>query len=229
MHTDGSAKIFQSLANPNQPTLVQQIERELLRAVVEGQLPLGARVSESECARQMGISRAPLREAARLLEQRGLFVTKPGRGFYVRRYTVQELDDLYGLRSCLERFALAEAIHKASDTDLDRLQVQLSALGQAAVIDSRFKVVEEDIALHRALCACSGNARLARMFDDLAVDLTVLVSRLADLDTDPKIVAASHADWVNAAMARDLPTADRALEQHIRDGWLEMKQKADLL
>ena len=86
--------------------LVQRVVRRLSKAIVSGQLSPGERLSESVVARQLGVSRAPVREAARLLENSGLVTYQPNRGFFVRRFTARELDDLYEFRLVIETAAL---------------------------------------------------------------------------------------------------------------------------
>jgi DNA-binding GntR family transcriptional regulator len=225
----GGGPVFQPLPALEGRSLVQRVERELLRAIVEGRIELGERIVEAEYARQLGISRAPLREAARLLEQRGLLIARPNRGFFVRRYTAGELDDLYGLRICLERYAVTEATSRASVAELGGLASQLARMTDAAVRGDRFAIVEEDIGFHRLLCDMSGNTRLRRTFEDLAVDLAILISRLADLDVDPRIVVESHTEFLTAILARDGVRATEAIDDHIRGAWTEMRQSAGIL
>ena len=71
----------------------------------EGRLPPGSKVVEAGIARELGVSRAPVREAARLLEQQGLLVASPRRGFFVRKFAADDIDDIYDLRLCVERHA----------------------------------------------------------------------------------------------------------------------------
>ena len=63
--------------------LVGQVARRLTEAIVQGRLQPGSKVVEAGIARELGVSRAPVREAARLLEQQGLLVAHPRRGFFV--------------------------------------------------------------------------------------------------------------------------------------------------
>ena len=85
--------------------LVGQVARILTQAVVQGRLPPGSKVVEAGIARELGISRAPVREAARLLEKQGLLVAKPRRGFFVRKLESRNIDEIYDLRLCIERHA----------------------------------------------------------------------------------------------------------------------------
>src|SRR5882762_8067587 len=85
--------------------LVGQVARVLTKAVLEGRLPPGAKVVEAGIARELGISRAPVPEAARLLESQGLLVASPRRGFFVRKLESRNIAEIYDLRLCIERHA----------------------------------------------------------------------------------------------------------------------------
>src|SRR5690606_10515903 len=111
----------------------------------------------------MGISRAPVREAARLLEQRGLLISQPNRGFSVHHPTLQEVEELYGLRLCIERYAADEMLRRKADY-IQPLRHQFDRLLRAARQDDAAAVVQEDLAFHLLLCELSGNRRLHRIF-----------------------------------------------------------------
>jgi len=67
-------------------TLVEQIKEQIQQAITNGKLLPNQRLSESEIASKLGVSRGPVREAARLLEQSGLLISLPRRGFFVRQF-----------------------------------------------------------------------------------------------------------------------------------------------
>jgi DNA-binding GntR family transcriptional regulator len=86
--------------------LGDEVAKQLFAAIVAGRVGLGERLSEAAIARELGISRGPIREAQRLLERRGLLVFKPRRGFFLREMTPEQIADLFGLRRVLERYAI---------------------------------------------------------------------------------------------------------------------------
>ena len=82
-------------------TLPLQIAEQLGQSITEGSFLPGARLRETELAAAFGVSRATVREALRLLEQRGLVTILPQRGAHVTRLSAQELNDLYEVRASL--------------------------------------------------------------------------------------------------------------------------------
>src|SRR5438309_11120403 len=83
---------------------------ELIReAIVDGRLEPGRRLKEEELARELGISRTPVREALLVLQSEGLVAAEPNRGASVRAHDAADLDDLYQLRALLEGYAARRA------------------------------------------------------------------------------------------------------------------------
>src|SRR5262249_28792386 len=72
-------------------SLVTQVKDRIMRAITNGDLLPGQRIVEGAVAQRLGTSRGPVREAARLLEQRGLLVSLPRRGFFVRQFEAKEI------------------------------------------------------------------------------------------------------------------------------------------
>src|SRR6516225_9920161 len=114
--------------------LVGQVARLLTQAVVQGRLPPGAKVVEAGIARELGVSRAPVREAARLLERQGLLVASPRRGFFVRQFAIDDIDEIYDLRICVERHAAVLAAKNLTPGTRDALRRQLDVLHQMAEV-----------------------------------------------------------------------------------------------
>src|SRR5689334_25436564 len=98
------------------PSLVELAVRRLRGEIVEGAFAPGERLVEEQLTRRLGISRAPLREALRLLGQQGLVEHLPRRGVRVATVSEAEVDELFELRDVLERHAVVVALRRA---DLD--------------------------------------------------------------------------------------------------------------
>src|SRR5258708_25164783 len=115
--------------------LVGQVARRLTEAIVQGRLPPGSKVVEAGIARELGVSRAPVREAARLLEQQGLLVAHPRRGFFVRKLEPTDIDEIYDLRICVECHAGVLASHNLTATSRDALRRQIDIMHETAERD----------------------------------------------------------------------------------------------
>ena len=202
--------------------LVGQVARVLMQAVLEGRLPPGSKVAEAGIARELGVSRAPVREAARLLESQGLLVASPRRGFFVRQFAADDIDDIYDLRLCVERHAGVLAARKLTPVTRDVLRRQLDVLHQTAELDDPARQVEEDYRFHRLICEIAGNRRLLRLFDDLASELRMVIVLIGRLYDDPHQIADTH-EPVLAAIEEGHPERIVAhIDHHIGHAWREV-------
>jgi len=199
--------------------LVRQIARMLSDAIISGRLAAGAKVAEVGVARELGVSRAPVREAARLLESQGLLVTRRGRGFFVRAHRPDEIDDLYDLRICIEKHAAVRASRRLTPERRDALRRQLAVLHETAATGDPARQVEEDYRFHRLICEIAGNQRLLALFDELASELRIVIGLIGRLYDDPQRIAATHEPLLAAIESGDAERIVAATEYHLGDAW----------
>lgn len=204
--------------------LVSQIARALTNAIISGQLAPGAKVAEAAVARELGVSRAPVREAGRLLESQGLLTSIPGRGFFVRAHAPVEIDDLYDLRICIEKHAAVEAAKRLTPEGRAALRRQLDVLYEMAEINDPARQVEEDYRFHRLICEMSGNKRLLRLFDDLASELRIVIGLIGRLYDDPHRIAETHEPLLLAIESRDVAKIHASVEYHLGVAWRGVAQ-----
>lgn len=210
--SDIEAPLFAPIPRDDLP---QRIARQLADAVTAGRLRPGERLSESAAAREMGVSRAPVREAARLLESAGLLVSRPNRGFFVRGVSATDLDAVYELRICIEAEAAARLARVGAASALPRLAAQIERMRALADAGAHVEQVDADLAFHRALCAACGNARLLGVFDQIVWEMRlglVLIGRLYD---DAHLIAETHLPVLAALRAGDPAAAAAAIRFHI--------------
>jgi DNA-binding GntR family transcriptional regulator len=202
--------------------LVGQVARILTQAIIAGRLPPGAKVVEAGVARELGISRAPVREAARLLERQGLLVANPRRGFFVRKLEATDIDEIYDLRICVECHAGVLAAKTLTGATRGALRRQLDILYETADLDDAARQVEEDYKFHRLICEIAGSRRLLRLFDDLASELRMVIGLIGRLYDDPHRIAQTHEAVLQAIEAGDGERITAQLDFHIRVAWREV-------
>ncbi len=170
--SSGSAAKSQFVELP-QSNLSEQVKDRLLAAIASGELAPGERVVEADLARRMGISRGPVREAARLLQQWGILSSQARRGFFVRELSLEEIDHLADYRICLESYAAKKAAARASRSDINRLRELYREILEAEKKwgTEPLAAFEATIQFHRFIFALSGNPRLAEAFDGLLVQI----------------------------------------------------------
>ena len=199
--------------------LVGQVARILTQAIIQGQLQPGTKVVEAGVARELGISRAPVREAARLLEQQGLLVSHPRRGFFVRKLEARDIDEIYDLRICVESHAAVLAARNMTPAARDALRRQIDVMYESADLDDAARQVEEDYKFHRMICEIAGSARLLRLFDDLASELRMVIGLVGRLYDDPRRIAETHEAVLDALEEGHPDIISARVDFHIGAAW----------
>ncbi|MGQ3486300.1 GntR family transcriptional regulator [Roseovarius pacificus] len=205
--------LFEPLARD---ALSQRIAQMLTDAIVSGRLKPGDRVAESVIARDLGVSRAPVREAGRLLESAGLLVSKANRGFFVRTIDSEDLDSLYELRLCIEREATARVVREGRSGEI--IPTLLAQIDEMVGLSQDSQLIYQigiDLQFHRTIVDHSGNRRFLAVFDKLASEIqacTALIERVFD---EPGKVARNHYLIVDALETGDETAAREAMDYHI--------------
>jgi DNA-binding GntR family transcriptional regulator len=136
------------------PTSLVELAVQRLRSeILSGALVPGDRLIEEQLTRRFGTSRAPLREALRLLGQQGLVDYLPRRGVRVAQLSPQDIDELFGLREVLERFAVQIAPPVPDPLALAELANRLEVMRQAAATGATLEQAEAHRRFHLALVA----------------------------------------------------------------------------
>ncbi|RIV40878.1 GntR family transcriptional regulator [Micromonospora radicis] len=157
-------------------SLVDLAVARLTREILSGRSDPGERLVEEQLTRRLGISRAPLREALRLLAQRGLVEHVPRRGVRVATLSDRDVQELYELRDVLERFAVRAGIPVAGESELAGLGAALDQMREATRAGDRLAVAESHRAFHVALVALAGNRQLSGVYESILVKLQLYMA-----------------------------------------------------
>lgn len=199
--------------------LSEQVATHLFRQLVNGRLRGGQRINEAELARTLGISRNPIREAIRKLEERGLLVSSPRRGTFVRSFTKRDMADIFSFRTVVEGFAIRQALPRMTDDDHAGLKEIVQRMADAANAGHEMELVEADIAFHQRVCELSGNSQTLRAFMNIRAEVQMSITLVEHRFESLEAAAVDHWPIVEAIATRDIKKAVKALEEHIQDSW----------
>lgn len=191
----------------------------LEKAIMEGELGPGERLSESGLARRFGISRGPLREAIGQLEGRKLVTRISNHGARVVALSKDDLLDLLQVRESLEGMACRLAALKMTEADLARLEAMLSAHENSdAMREGRgYFQGPGDGDFHQVILRACGNARLTGMLGDELYSLLRLYRHHLSMRPGRAAEALEeHKKIVAALSARDPEAAEAAMRAHLR-------------
>jgi DNA-binding GntR family transcriptional regulator len=185
-------------------------------AIVEGRLEPGRRLKEDELARELGISRTPVREALRVLQSEDLVVATPNRGAIVRAHGAAELEDLYDVRALLEGHAARRAAERVTAEQIGELRK--SCVRFAAVPDDDLpEVVRENLFFHHAILEFAGSPRLASMVGKV-IKLPLVYNSYRWYSPEQKGISVRyHKRIVDALAAGDADQAELMMREHVHE------------
>lgn len=196
-----------------------QIYDWLREAILTLQQPPGTPISEVDLSAFASVSRTPVREALKRLEQERLVVTYPNLGSFVSKISMRQIEESIILRTLLEGEAAAQAAATDGPAIAARLAAIVARQGIAAARDDVAAVYEADEDFHRTLFAGIGydlmwaSVRLARTGMQRLRGLTIL-------DAANRSVALTHHDTiVRAIHDGNAPAARQLMAEHVRSNW----------
>jgi DNA-binding GntR family transcriptional regulator len=196
--------------------MVEQAAEAVVAAAGRGAFLPGDRLVEAEIARDLGISRVPVREALRLLESQGIVVSTPYKGMRLMQVTNKGVAELMRTRGALEALALREILESGPAAELRLAPARRAAARYEQVSggEDPAATVAADEAFHAELCRLSGNAVLLGLWLGLARQLSVVWGLGRDARPTSRIVE-EHRAILDRLAAGDAAGAQAALEAHL--------------
>ncbi|HEX6711973.1 MAG TPA: GntR family transcriptional regulator, partial [Thermoleophilaceae bacterium] len=166
------------------------------------------------------VGRHTLRAAFGALVRRGLLVKEPNRGVFVRVLTADDLVEIYDFRTAIE--AQVFRILAADGRVPDAAHIAVGRLSMLGPRSPRRKIVEADLAFHRALVAASGNSRLVGAHEQLDAEIVLCLAQLVRGYARPDELADEHGELIEAIQSRRASVAERAIRGHFEraTAWL---------
>jgi DNA-binding GntR family transcriptional regulator len=209
--------------------------RHIQSLVLSGKLAAGQVVSELALAREIGISRTPVREAMSQLTAEGILEQIPGRGTIAKRPTRNDVLELYELREALEVYAVG----KAQVQDARRLQElcdaihkfaeELRSSGQRHLDPAQMEqLIAADLRFHLELISAAGNRRIVKVVRDtrLLIGIFSMSIDAYSLD-DVERIYQSHLDILKSVIDGDRDRSARLMGEHIRMSCQERLESFD--
>lgn len=201
-------------------TQASQAYIELKQRIVSGEFGPEDRLREVELSERLGMSRTPVREALKRLEDEGLLTHQPRKGLLVTTLDQQSITQLYSLREILEGGAARFAAKHADDIEIDNMRAILDDSKNGA------DPIKSNYDFHQAIYAASHNQFLIKAINNL-IDSTALLGQSTLAHTGrPALAYQEHMTLFDAIAARDADRAEQEARSHIRQALLaRLKQQ----
>ncbi len=215
------------VAPASRSVLSEQVKDRLLHAILSGRFPPGARIVETQVARELGVSQAPVREALRDLGALGIVEINAFRGARVRRPAADELLEAFVVREALDSMGVRLAVPRLAEADIDELEGRIQEMQQAADAGDSYAEANADAAFHRRIIEIAGNGTLERVWLNLEpFSRTHLTLEVATSYGNEMVDL--HRPVLEAFRQRDVDRADAAIRRHfvnaagmLRQTWSE--------
>ena len=139
----------------------------LRQAILRGELKPGERLMEIALSQRLGVSRTPVREAIRMLEQEGLVIMIPRKGAQVAEISEKDLKDVLEVRLGLEELAVRIACQRITEEELEELEQAVKEFEEAMKEDNLGVLAEADVKVHEVIYGSTHNKRLVQIISNI--------------------------------------------------------------
>ncbi len=211
-----NASTVLGLAQIHNKSLREHVLDTLRAAIVNGELKPGQTLIEADLAAELGVSRAPLREAINILSSDGLVEIMPYRGTTVKKLTRKDIEELFAIRSMMEVFAIRHIILSESPAEVINAMREVCVAMQTAADDGDLSAINLlDRHFHDTLVASSGNDLLLMLWGTVSMRVRQVMSLRNRKKGDLHSIARNHHTIVDLIAGRDVEAAVQEITQHI--------------
>jgi DNA-binding GntR family transcriptional regulator len=212
----------------NKYSLTGRVFKQLSDQILNGEYKPGESLVETKLAKELGVSRTPIREALRQLELEGLVVSIPNKGVFVRGISEQDIEDIYAIRFLVEGLAARWAAEKITEEELNELKETVDLMEFYISKGDMDRVFELDTKFHDLIYAASKSRPLCFVLGSLHnfVQRARVGSVKVPGRADKTLI--EHRSIVQAFENRDPDAAEKALTNHVlsaKANWLKNKDK----
>lgn len=204
---------FNTLDSLRGPSTTDLVFEELYRRVVEFDLPPGTKLSEQDVARQMGISRQPVRDAFFRMSQLGLIQIQPQRATTVSLISEEAVLRANFVRTALETEIVEHAVDNLTDLQITELEANVSRQRTAVAAADRLAFHMLDEAFHQDLCAGAGHPYVWAIIRENKAHMDRV--RLLSLGFNAANALGDHERILDALRARDRTRATSEMRTHL--------------
>lgn len=208
--------------------LFEQIHKVLWEKIRSGEIVPGQRLKDIEWAQRLGVSRTPVREAMRKMQQEGVLIPLAQGGYEVRGTSRRDLIELYRCRAALEALATEDAAARAGDAELAKLERLVTQCDEDIAGGDLDAAFAHNSGFHKAIVDLSGNTHLQGLLESLQKLVFFYRSALLKMSKDDsgnraqyverlRIKQDHHRAILDAIRAKDAARAGALMRDHVRE------------
>ena len=195
-------------------SLVEIIFRQLEGMILSGKIQPGERINESKLSNVLGVSRAPIREALRLLASNGILEIRANRGMFVRDLQINEVKGLYDIRAALDVLAGERAAELIDEEHLQVLNKWIKEMAVCVEANDTDAYYRANIAFHEAIVEISGNANLLSIYEGVCKQMSLFRRVSLSLPGHLRLSLQRHKKIVEAIKSKNSVKAASVMKNH---------------
>jgi len=212
-----NAVLHPTIALLQTSSLTNVVQQEIERAILVGEYAPGSKLIEAALADKMGVSRGPVREAFRMLEEAGLVRTEKNRGVFVRDIPIGEAVEIFDLRAAMDELVGRQLARNITPAQLKEIKGLVDQMEKAVKAEDAYNYHLLNLRFHDRLVEMAGNSKLTAIYRKLIKELSLFRRlNLADGWLMP-ISAGEHRQIVKAIASGDAEVAGRAMFEHVME------------
>ncbi|MEE0516122.1 MAG: GntR family transcriptional regulator [Emergencia sp.] len=196
-------------------SLTDEIADIVRERILKGEYRIGEKIKENQIATELKVSRTPIREAFKQLENEGLIDYIPNRGCFAKGFTRQDIEDIYAVRKALEVLAVEWAVNRIDDEQLAELQRQSDLMEFYTTRKDSKRVLEINADFHDIIYNAAGSrfmAQVLRSYKEYIEQTRKVLYYEQDCLTD---IFSEHREILEAIKRRDSAGAKAAMARHL--------------
>ena len=212
-----NAVMHPTIALLQSSSLTTVVQQEIERAILVGEYAPGSKLIEATLAEKLGVSRGPVREAFRMLEEAGLVRNEKNRGVFVRDIPIDEAVEIFDLRAAMDELVGRQLAKNITAPQLKEIRGLVDQMEKAVKADDTRQYHLLNLRFHDRLVEMAGNRKLTAIYRKLIKELSLFRRlNLADGWLMP-ISAGEHRQIVKAIASGDADAAGRAMFDHVME------------
>jgi phosphonate utilization transcriptional regulator len=212
-----TALLHPTIALLQSNSLTTVVQQEIERAILQGEYAPGSKLIEANLAQKLGVSRGPVREAFRMLEEAGLVRNEKNRGVFVRDIPMDEAVEIFDLRASMDELVGRQLARSMTAAQQKEIRALVDAMEKAVKAEDAYNYHLLNLRFHDRLVEMAGNRKLTAIYRKLIKELSLFRRlNLADGWLLP-VSANEHRQIIKALGSGDPDAAGQAMFDHVMD------------
>ena len=210
-----TAALHPTIALLQSSSLTSVVQQEIEHAILGGEYAPGSKLNEAVLAEKLGVSRGPVREAFRMLDEAGLVRTEKNRGVFVRSIPIAEALEIFDLRAAMDEWVGKRLAASITDTQFKELKSLVAEMEQAVKDQDARHYHVMNLKFHDRMVEMAGNRKLTDTYRKLIKELSLF--RRQNL-ADSRLMRTflnEHKQIIKAIGSGDVRAAALAMHDHV--------------